>query len=169
MPETNPEPRSDEQTDHDAQLPTPDPALRRLDRLVGDWTLEGRTDGAPEPNINGRASFRWLPGGFFLEQRIQLDFAGMAQIESLELIGHDPATGAFASQVFANMSPLPLPYAWQVDGDELTISVSYGPMDATFRGSFSPDGQVFGGAWKPNPGADETINVPYEIAGRRTG
>ena len=25
----------------------------------------------------------------------------------------------------------------------------------------------FGGGWRPNPGADETVNVPYDIGGRR--
>jgi hypothetical protein len=23
------------------------------------------------------------------------------------------------------------------------------------------------GGWRPNPGADETVNVPYDIGGRR--
>jgi hypothetical protein len=51
--------------------------------------------------------------------------------------------------------------------DTLTISVSYGPLDATFRGTFSEDGESFGGGWRPNPGADETVNAPYDIRGRR--
>ncbi|HYI32709.1 MAG TPA: hypothetical protein VEX88_04520 [Glaciibacter sp.] len=114
------------------------------------------------------ATFRRLPGGYFLEQRIELDFAGWAQIQSLELVGYDPETGMFPSQVFSNMSPPPLPYTWEIGEDgSLTISVSYVPMDATFRGSFSDDGESFGGAWEPNPGADPIINVPYELEGRR--
>ena len=153
----------------ESYLPAPDPALKRLDRFVGTWIMEGRTDGAAEANIRGQATFRWLPGGFFLEQRIELDFAGMAQIASLELVGYDPDSDAFPSQVYSNMSPQPLPYTWRVDGDELTISVSYGPMDATFHGRFAPDGRTFSGAWKPNPGADPTINTPYEISGHRAG
>ena len=50
-------------------LPQPDPALRRLDRLVGTWTMEGNLVGSDEHNIQGQTTFRWLPGGFFLEQR----------------------------------------------------------------------------------------------------
>jgi hypothetical protein len=62
--------------------------------------------------------------------------------------------------------------SWQeplhfVQGDTLTISVAYGPIDATFKGKFSKDGRSFSGGWRPNPGADETINVPYDIAGTR--
>ena len=154
--------------DNEAQgeMPTPDPALRRLDRFVGTWSMEGHLLGSSENNIKGRATYRWLPGGFFLEQRIQLDFMGL-QIDSQELIGYDPETGTFPSTVFSNLSPAPLPYRWKVDGDTVTISVSYGPLDATFTGAFSEDGQRFSGGWRPNPGADETVNVPYDIAGQR--
>jgi hypothetical protein len=152
--------------DSEAQLPTPDPALRLLDRLVGTWSMEGQLVGSDESNIQGRTTFRWLPGGFFLEQRFQMDLMGM-EIHSLELIGYDSEADAFPSTVFSNLSPTPLPYRWQVDGDSWKITVSYGPMDSTFTGSFGEDGRTFGGSWRPNPGADETVNVPYDISGRR--
>jgi hypothetical protein len=108
-------------------LPHPDPALRRLDRLVGTWTMEGNLVGSDEKNIRGETTFRWLPGGFL---------------------------------------PTPLPYRWDVRGDSVTITVTYGPLDATFTGSWREDG-TFSGGWRPNPGADETVNVPYDIGGRR--
>jgi hypothetical protein len=98
------------------QPPQPDPALRRLDRLVGTWSMEGNLVGSDEKNIKGRTTFRWLPGGFFLEQRVQIDFMGL-QIDALELIGYDPGTGTFPSTVYSNFSPQPLPYKWDVQGD----------------------------------------------------
>jgi hypothetical protein len=153
-------------SDTQPQMPAPDPALKRLDRFVGTWSMEGHLVGSSENNIKGQASYRWLPGGFFLEQRVQLDFMGM-QIDSLELIGYDPETKTFPSTVYSNMSPTPLPYRWDVGEDTVTISVSYGPLDATFNGAFSEDGQSFSGGWRPNPGADETVNVPYDLTGRR--
>jgi hypothetical protein len=51
-------------------------------------------------------------------------------------------------------------------GDSVTITVAYGPLDATFTGSWREDG-TFSGGWRPNPGADETANVPYDIGGHR--
>jgi hypothetical protein len=148
------------------QLPTPDPALKRLDRYVGTWSMEGHLVGSAENNIKGEGSFRWLPGGFFLVQRLELDFMGL-KIESLELIGYDPETKTFPSTVYSNLSPAPLPYRWDVGDETVTISVSYGPLDSTFKGAFSEDGQSFRGVWRPNPGADEAVNVPYDISGRR--
>jgi hypothetical protein len=147
-------------------LPAPDPAMRRLDRFVGTWSLEGHLAGSDERNIRGEATYRWLPGGFFLEQHIRLDFMGL-DIDSLELIGYDPESGTFPSTVFSNLAPTPLPYRWEVGEDTLTIAVSYGPLDATFTGAWSRDGGSFGGGWRPNPGADESVNVAYDIEGRR--
>jgi Protein of unknown function (DUF1579) len=146
------------------ELPQPDSALRRLDRLVGAWTMEGNLVGSDEKNIKGQTTFSWLPGGFFLEQRVRLDFMSQ-QIDALELIGYDPETDTFPSTVFSGFSPSPLPYR-DVRGDNVAITVSYGPLDATFTGSWREDG-TFSGGWRPNPGADETINIPYDVGGHR--
>jgi Protein of unknown function (DUF1579) len=158
---------TDAETDAQAQAPTPDPALRRLDPLVGEWTMTGNLVGSSEENIVGRASFRWLEGGFFLVQDVEIDFAGMYQVKSHELIGFDPTTGAFTSQVFSNMAPVPLPYQWDLRDDTLRISVSFGPMDSTFEATIGDDGNSFSGGWRANPGADPSINIPYDVRGAR--
>ena len=98
------------------QLPTPDPALRGLDRFVGTWSMEGHLVGSDEIAIKGQTTFRWLPGGFFLEQHGTMNFLGM-ELDSLELIGSDPETGTFPSTVFTNISPTPLPYQWELEGE----------------------------------------------------
>jgi len=154
-------------TENAPKMPAPDPALEQLDRFIGRWKLTGRLVGSDdEDTISGESTYRWLPGGFFMEQRIALDFMGL-QIVSQELVGYNATTKTYPSTVYSNLSPQPLPYVWTVDGDEVTISVSYGPLDATFTGRFSPDGNTFSGGWRPNPGADTTVNVPYDIDGRR--
>jgi len=144
------------------QTPQPNPALKKLEPLVGKWKLTGHLTGSTEKNITGHATFAWLDGGFFLQQDIELNFMGMS-ITSRELIGHDAKTGKFSSLVYSNMSPVPLPYSWDVDGDKLTINVKYPPLDATFTGSLSE----FHGSWKPNPGADPAANIAYEIVSER--
>jgi hypothetical protein len=91
-------------------IPQPDAALRRLDRLVGTWTMEGNLVGSDERNIRAQTTFRWLPGGFFLEQRARIDFAGQ-QLDALELIGYDPETDTFPHGVLrllADAVALPL-------------------------------------------------------------
>ena len=105
---------------------------------------EGHFVGSDEESIGGETTFRWLPGGFFLEQSIELDFGGL-KIESLELIGYDPESDRFPSTVFSNLSPVPLPYSWDVREESVTITVSYPPLDATFTGSWREDGTFSGG------------------------
>jgi Protein of unknown function (DUF1579) len=154
-------------TNQEPQAPTPDPALQRLDRLVGTWTLKGNLVGSEDENISGEITFQWLEGGFFLQQDASIEFAGLFQVRARELIGYDPETEAFASYVYSNFSPEPLPYKWDLRDDTLTISVSHGPLDASFQGRFNDDGETFSGGWRPNPGADETINIPYDVSGSR--
>ena len=144
------------------QMPTPDPALKRLDKLVGSWTMKGRTLDSDEDNISGRTTFEWLPGGFFLQQRFEMNFAGV-ELQSLELIGYDPETGAFSSLVYSNVAPFALPYRWDLQGNILRISMEV----AKFEGRFSEDGNTFSGGWRPIPGMEGPGNVPYDVSGTR--
>jgi hypothetical protein len=147
--------------------PEPDPALRKLDRLVGTWELRGRTLGSDEEDVSGRTSFEWLPGGFFLQQRVELDFAGYA-VQGLEIIGYDPATGRFPSTVYANMVGTPIPYEHELEGDRWTIRTELAG-GATYRGTFSRDGNSGSGGWRPNEGAEGPGNVAYDVTATRVG
>lgn len=94
-------------------------------------------------------------------------------IKSHELIGYNPKTKAFSSFVYSNMAPDPWPYDWDIDGDDITISIKKPPMDATFKGKLADDGKSFSGGWRPNPGADETVVLrrdshPRGLIGRGT-
>jgi uncharacterized protein DUF1579 len=142
--------------------PKPDPALTRLERFVGTWTMRGRTLGAEEDDVFGQTTFEWLPGGFFLQQRFQANFMGM-EIHSLELIGYDPASQRFPSSVYSNLWGSAIPYEWDVQGDSLRISMD----GAKFNGRFSEDGNSFSGGWRPDPGREGPGNVAYDIAGTR--
>ena len=154
---------SDNTNEQTMQMPAPDPALKRLERLVGSWTITGRTLDSDEDNISGKVAFEWLPGGFFLQQRIEMDFAGFVEIESLELIGYDPSTQAFSSNAYSNLAPFALPYQWDLQDNVLRISTEA----SKFEGIFSEDGDTFSGGWRPIPGMEGPGNIPYDISGTR--
>ncbi|WP_354245194.1 DUF1579 family protein [Arthrobacter sp. UYEF20] len=137
--------------------------MKGLEPLIGAWTLKGHLAGADEENITGRTTFKWLSGGFLLQQDAEINFLGTV-IKSREIIGYDAQSRTLKSYVFSNLSPDPWPYEWEVNGDVLTIRVNYGALDATFTGST----RSFSGAWTPNPGADPAANVAYEITSERT-
>jgi hypothetical protein len=62
------------------QPPDPSPDLKSLDRLVGTWEVSGGTQ--------GRVTFEWMEGGFFLIQHVDLEQHGQ-KIKGIEIIGHD--------------------------------------------------------------------------------
>src|SRR5215469_11990984 len=124
-----------ENNESNMQSPLPDPALKRLDILIGKWELKGRTINSNEDNIFGWNTFEWIPGGFFLQSVGEINFKGLI-IKSLEIIGYDPESKTFPSHVYSNMSGTMLPYEWDVQGS----SVRHSGLGATYSGNISEDG-----------------------------
>jgi hypothetical protein len=139
------------------QPPQPDPALKRLEKLVGTWSLKGRTLDSKDDNITGRVTINWLPGGFFLEQRGEMDLMGFT-VHSLEIVGYDPSTKVFSSTVYSNMGAVPDRYHWDVQGNIVT----HWDERSKYTGTFSEDGNTLSGGWRPNEGREGHENVAYD-------
>jgi hypothetical protein len=154
----------------DDGITKPNVALKRLNRLAGKWKMTGRPIGSKEDTIKGTTTFKWLHGregkSFYLVQDMKLDYAGTL-IKSHEIIGYNAKTRAFSSNVYSNMAEESWPYEWEIKGNDITISIKYGKMNARFKGKFSSDGDSFSGGWRPNPGADKNINAPYDVTAKR--
>jgi hypothetical protein len=60
---------------HEATIPNP--ALKPLGILVGEWSTVGTHPLAPGTTFHGRASFEWLEGGAFLIMRSRIDEPGI--------------------------------------------------------------------------------------------
>src|SRR5215211_9380426 len=58
---------------------TPNPALKKLDRLVGTWKQSG--------GVQGEITYAWMEGGFFLIQHVDLEQYGQ-RIKGIEIIGY---------------------------------------------------------------------------------
>jgi hypothetical protein len=97
-------------------MPPPHPALRGFDRFISTWEMRGRTQGSDVDDVVGIASYAWLPGGFFLEQRTKINLTSFA-VEGVEIIRYDPETDTFPSMVYPSAIGSPLPYRWQLDGE----------------------------------------------------
>lgn len=139
------------------QISRPHPATKRLEKLVGTWVLTGRTLDATEDNITGQVTIEWMPGGFFLEQRGEIEMMGFS-VKTLEIVGYDPETDTFPSHVYSNMAGDPLPYKWDVQGDLVT----HWTKGSKYTGTFSKDGKALSGGWRPDAGIEPTAGNAYD-------
>jgi hypothetical protein len=139
------------------QPPQPDPALKRLDVLVGTWDMKGRTLHSDEDNITGWNTFEWMPGGFFLKSIGEINFNGV-NIQSLELIAYDPASQTFPSRVYSNLGGDVLLYYWDVQGN----TVMHSDASSKYTGTLSDDGRTLSGGWRPKEGEKESAGNSYD-------
>src|SRR5918998_805194 len=98
------------------QPPLPHSDLKNLDKLVGTWEMSGE--------VQGRVSFEWMEGGFFLIQRVELG-RPEHRIKGIEIIGQERRFGAepsedIKSRFYSNTGD-PLDYVYELEGDTLTI------------------------------------------------
>ena len=63
---------------------SPYPILKSLETLLGTWEVSGDF-------VTGKISFRWLDGGYFLIQAVDIKH-GTRVIKGLEYIGYDEDT-----------------------------------------------------------------------------
>lgn len=116
----------------------PHPTLKSLDRLVGSWQA---SDPTGANGISGKTTFEWLPGGFFLVQRIEF-----GDTKGVEMIGYDKESGSIKSQFFG-ASELILKYTYKIEGDTLTVSIDMPQAKGQYAARFSPDGKSLTGRW----------------------
>lgn len=134
--------------------PAPNPHLKSLDRLVGTWNVSG-------PEIKGTTRYEWLEGGFFLVQHFDLIHSGR-KVRGLEVIGFERGFGAepskdIRSRIFDNAGNT-FDYVYEVTDETLTIWAGEKGSPALYRGTWSEDGKVCGGAWVyPGGGYESTM------------
>lgn len=147
------------QHDH-LEAPARNPALERLEILVGIWEMVGRESG-PLGEIRGQVRFEWLEGGHFLVQHVDVDHIGR-RVKGVEIIGYGRDWDGTISQdcishYFDNDGNA-FTYTWDVDADSLTIWGGRRGSPAAFRGRFSDDRNTISGAWQwPGGGYEATM------------
>jgi hypothetical protein len=138
---------ANDDTNNDAQAyqqpPEPSPDLKRLgDRLVGTWEVTG--------GAQGRVTFEWMEGGFFLIQGVDLEQYGQ-RIKGLEIIGHEKPFGSepseeIKSRFYSNTGDT-LDYVYELEGNTLTIWGGERGSPAYAKSEFSEDDKTGSGEW----------------------
>ena len=127
--------------------PQPNPDLKSLEPLVGTWKV---FDPGNAQGVHGTVTYEWMEGGFFLIQRVDMENDGR-KIKGIEIIGHEQQFGMEPSEEiksrFYDTVGNTLDYAYEMEGDTLTIWGGEKGSPAYYRGTFSKDGNTVTGAW----------------------
>lgn len=120
------------------ELPTPDPALKRLEFLVGTWKVAGTTEASPAGpagRVESTETYEWLDGGFFLVHHWNgtMEIGGVAMVDTgYEFFEYRPETQEYHARFFNNFGPYDdtgSVYKGTFTGDTFSIT---GPARRTF-------------------------------------
>ena len=125
--------------------PTAEQALRQLEPLVGEWTLEAKwPDGEPWPG-GGTVTFEWHASGAHLVER------GTAELpeapDNVSIIGCDAANGTYF-QLYSDERGVCRVYAMGLHDGAWTLRRDGEPFAQRFTGTFSDDGATIRGRWE---------------------
>jgi hypothetical protein len=76
----------------------PNPALKILEPLVGEWQTTGFHPYFPDAELRGRVSFEWIEGGAFLLMRSEIDHPEFP--DGIAIFGSDDQAGTHYSLYF---------------------------------------------------------------------
>jgi hypothetical protein len=127
------------------EQPGPNPALERLDALVGEWKMEAGAPGGPPWPGEARVTFEWLEGRAFLIERWTVDMPEAP--DGIAIIGPDESGERLRQHYFDSR------------GVERIYEMSFGDGDwklwrdgddfsQRFSGTFSDDGKTISGRWE---------------------
>jgi hypothetical protein len=145
--------------------PKADDALRRLEPLVGEWTLEATwPDGTRWPG-GGTMSFAWHDSGQLLVQR------GTAELpeapDNVSVIGCDGANGTYV-QLYTDERGVCRIYQMSIDEGEWKLWREGEPFAQRFTGTLSDDGNTITGRWEIAED-DVTYTTDFDLIYRRVG
>ena len=123
--------------------------LKRLEPLIGEWSVDATFQGAPPTGPLGRTVFEWMPGEQFLIQRWEVPDPGP---DGIAIIGLDPESDGYLQHYF-DARGVARVYAmtfregvWELS----RTSPDFSPLDFSqrFAGTFSDDGNTIHGRWE---------------------
>jgi hypothetical protein len=135
------------------QSSQPNPALKKLDRLIGTWEVPG--------GAQRKVTYEWMEGGFFLIQHGDLN-----DNKGMEIIGYGRRWEGVespdcVSHYFDNKGNL-FTYGYDMEDDTLTIWGGQRGSPAYYKGTFSKDGDTLTGSWVYPGGGYESTSTRVE-------
>jgi hypothetical protein len=145
--------------------PTAQEALRALEPLVGEWTLEARwADGEVWPG-GGRATFEWHTSRAHLVQRASAEVPEAP--DNISIIGCDAANGTYF-QLYSDERDVCRVYEMSIGNGEWKLWREGEPFSQRFTATFSDDANTITGRWEI---AEDFTNytTDFDVIYRRVG
>jgi hypothetical protein len=140
-----------------ADNPTVGAALRKLEPLLGEWTLAASSrDGQPWPG-EAKASFEWHESGAHLVARTTVDVPGAPN--TISIIGCDAANGTYF-QLYSDDRGVCRVYQMSIGDGEWKLWREGDPFPQRFTGTISEDGEKIFGRWEK---AEDGVNYTTDF------
>jgi hypothetical protein len=127
------------------------PALDRLEALVGEWTMEAGPPGGPPWPGDARVSFEWLNGRTFLIERWTVDVPEAP--DGIAVIGEGDEPETFRQHYFDSRGVHRIYEMSLADGVWGLWRDSPESFSQRFSGTFSDDGATIAGRWEKDEGS----------------
>ena len=138
-----------------------DDALRELDALVGEWTVEATWPGGE--TWPGFVTFEWLATGAHLVQRGSLEHPQAP--DNVSVIGCDAANGTYA-QLYTDERGVCRVYEMDIGDGRMSLRRDGQPFAQRFTATFGDDGNTITGRWEiAEDGA--TFEPDFDLVFRR--
>jgi hypothetical protein len=137
------------------KLPTtPNPALKKLEPLIGTWKVSG-------PDIDGEWRYEWMEGGFFMIQHFNHK-QGTEEIKGIEYTGFDEDTQTLRSRLMGTDGSN-FTYTYDIEGDTLWYWFGDKGSEIFMRSTISQDGKTITGRWQWPVGEGKTGGYTFTM------
>lgn len=124
----------------------PNPSLERLGLFLGEWDIEITGFHAdPAAVAHGRGSFRWLEGGAFLLQHVEVPDTEFPR--ETAIIGPDDMAETYCMLYFDSRGVSRI-YRMTFSGGIWTLWREFPGFSQRFHGTFSDDNNVITARWE---------------------
>ncbi|HEY7137393.1 MAG TPA: hypothetical protein VIB48_20215 [Acidimicrobiia bacterium] len=136
---------------------TAERALRELEPLVGEWTVEATgPDGVRWPG-EGRAVIEWNDWGAHLVERSTIDDPNAP--DGISIIGCDAANGSYV-QLYSDDRGVCRVYEMSIGNREWKLWRNGDPFPQRFTATISEDGSTISGRWEK---AEDGVNYTTDF------
>ncbi|MGH2786191.1 MAG: hypothetical protein ACRDJ1_13095 [Actinomycetota bacterium] len=144
---------------------TAEQALRALEPLVGEWSLEATWPNGEKWPGGGKVTFSWHGSGRHLVERGSADLPEAP--DNVSIIGCDAANGTY-TQLYTDERGVCRIYLMSIDNGEWKLWREGPPFSQRFTGTFSDDGNTIAGRWEIAEDHENYV-TDFDLVFRRVG